>query len=129
MVSGGTATVGFMTAPHLTGPWTTVYVHPTTLPYNQSALGLAAYSVVSTNPPAIRVTNVANAGTGVGVGYEWYFTQREFVSRKRPYGSGEVSAYTNIGTKKLNSGWVFGSGDPGTFSRKGLLWAFDFMDH
>jgi hypothetical protein len=128
---GGAATVGFMAAPQPTGPWTTVYVHPTTLPYNQSALGLGAgYTVVSTSPPVIRVTNVANAGTGVGTAYAWYFTQWEFVLGKQPYGNGDVSAYTNIGIKKLNSGWVFGSGDvPGTFNRNGLVWAFDFMDH
>jgi hypothetical protein len=126
LVGGTNYTIGFVTAPKLTGPWTTVYIHPTALPYGFPALALGLnYTVVSANPPVVRVSHVAN-----GPSYAWTFSQWEFGLGRQPYGLGENAAYTDIGLKKLNAGWVFGSGEtPGTFSRKGLLWAFDFMDH
>ena len=119
-------TVGFMAAPQPWGPWKTVYNHNTATSFGFPALSLGLnYTVVSTNPPIVRITNVTN-----GPGYAWTFTQWEFVLGMQPYGNGEVSAYTDIGIKKLNSGWVFGSGEtPGAFNRNGLVWAFDFMDH
>ena len=123
----GMYTVGFMAAPQPWGPWKTVYIHDSDpaghgFPTISLAVG---YTVVSTNPPVVRVTNVTNGGA-----YEDYFQQWEFTLGRQPYGNGDVSAYTDIGIKKLNSGWVFGAGDvAGTFNRKGLVWAFDFMDH
>lgn len=126
-VGGTTYTTGFVSAPSLAGPWTTVYISPTALPYGFPAISLGLhYTVVSSNPPIIRLTQVGN-GT---VSYTWNFSQWEFVQGRQPYGIGENPAYTDIGLEKLNAGWVFGSGEtPGTFSRKGLIWAFDFMDH
>ena len=127
ITSGGAYRVGFMAAPQPWGPWKTVYIHDSDpaghgFPTISLAVG---YTVVSANPPIVRVTNVTN-----GSSYNDFFQQWEFSLGRQPYGNGEVSAYTDIGIKKLNSGWVFGAGDvPGTFNRKGLVWAFDFMDH
>ena len=123
----GAYSVGFMAAPQPWGPWRTVYIHNSNpAGYGFPAISLAVrYTVVSTSPPVVRVTNVVN-----GPSYNTFFQQWEFVLGRQPYGNGDVSAYTDIGIKKLNSGWVFGAGDvPGTFNRNGLVWAFDFMDH
>ena len=120
--------VGFMAATQPWGPWRTVYIHDSDpAGYGFPAVSLAVgYTVVSTSPPVVRATNVVNGPSR----YNTFFQQWEFVLGRQPYGNGDVSAYTDIGIKKLNSGWVFGSGDvPGTFNRKGLVWAFDFMDH
>jgi hypothetical protein len=122
----GAYRVGFMAAPQPWGPWKTVYIHDSDpVCHGFPAISLAiGYTVVSTSPPIVRATNVANCTVNMA------FSQWEFVMGKQPYGNGDVSAYTDIGIKKLNSGWVFGAGDvAGTFNRNGLAWAFDFMDH
>ena len=129
--AGPTYTIGFMSAPHEWGPWSAVYNHNATIPCGFPAISLGlAYTVVSASPLVVRMTVVTNGSGSCGTGYTWNFQQWEFGAGMQPYGNGEVANYTDIGTKKLNSGWVFGSGEtPGTLSRKGLLWAFDFMDH
>jgi hypothetical protein len=124
----GAYTYGFLTGPHEWGPWTPLYTNTTASGFHFPTIALGAgYSVVSSNPLVVRLTNIT---TGSGANYTWNFDQWEFGPGKQPYGNGEVSNYTDIGIKKLNSGWVLGSGEtPGTIPRNGLLWAFDFMDH
>lgn len=127
----GVNTAAFMQAPHEWGPWTPVYNHSVSIPcgFSTIAPGLN-YIVVSVNPIIIRLTTVMYGSGGCGTPYTWNFQQWEFTEGKQPYGNGEVSSYIDIGLRKLNSGWVFGSGEtPGTFNKNGLIWAFDFMDH
>lgn len=63
-----------------------------------------------------------DAGGGVPFFQKW-----DFIQGKQPYGNGDVPAYADTGTLRLNSGWRFTSGEePGTFPRTNLALATDF---
>jgi hypothetical protein len=100
----GPAALYWMVSPGPFGPWKTVGYQPNFhAGFATVALGIG-YTVISTNPPHVQVT--------------------------QPYGNGDVPSYTDAGRGRINSGWQFTAGDvPGTFNRNGLVWAFDFMDH
>src|ERR1035437_8307673 len=120
----------FMTSPGAFGPWKTVGIIPGNIGFSTISLGVG-YTVVSTSPPHIQVTVVADykghAGAGGGVPT---FSKYDIVLGTQPDGNGDVPTYTDTGMGRVNSGWQFTAGDvPGTFNRKGLVWAFDFMDH
>jgi len=112
------------------GPWTLIGVKTSPvvqwIGFATPNLGME-YTVVSTNPPHIQVTIVTENKDAVTAGSP-YFTKWDLVLGRQV--AGDAAVYTDTGLARLNSGWQFTAGDvPGTFNRKGLVWAFDFMDH
>lgn len=125
MVAQGTV---FAQAPNIQGPWTTAFrAGPSSLVvanfYSSSpALG---YNVISTNPPHIQLTLNANSYSG-GQGSP-QFVLEDLVLGKQL--SGETFQLSNINAFTQGAGYQFSTGNiAGTFPRKGLVWAFDFLD-
>ena len=119
--------VGFLTSLGPFGPWRLVGSVASGIGFISPNLALS--STVSTSPPRINLTTVDNSGPGPSGGSP-EFAQWDIVLGMQPGGRGDAPAVLQTGAGQQNSGWIFGSGEePGTFSRRGLLWAFDFMDH
>ncbi|MBI3888909.1 hypothetical protein HY311_03940 [Candidatus Nomurabacteria bacterium] len=126
----GPSRVEFLSSPSAFGPFKPIGIFPGYIGFNAANLGIG-YTVVSTNPPHVQITVVADeksfAGAGGGVPT---FQKFDLVLGPQYGGVGDVPSYLDTSMGKVNSGWQFTSGEePGTFIRKGLIWAFDFMDH
>jgi len=122
--------ISFLVSPSPFGPYKQIGNMPGYIGFVTPSLS-TGYTVISTNPPHIQVTVItdykghSDAGGGVPS-----FSKYDIVLGPQPYGNGDVPSYLDTGLGRVNSGWQFTAGDvPGTFSRNGLVWAFDFMDH
>jgi hypothetical protein len=125
--------IEFLASPSAFGPFKPIGIFPAYIGFNTTDLGVE-YNVVSTNPPHVQVTVAADIksatlfpGAPAGVPT---FQKFDLVLGPQPGGLGDAPAYNDTSMGVVNSGWRFGSGEEtGTFIRKGLAWAFDFMDH
>lgn len=109
------------------GPYNIISNKTTSIGFAAVALGVNPI-VISTNPPAVQLTVITDEKSHVGApaGVP-YFQHWNFSLGRQPYGNGEVATYTDVGSYRLNSGWVFGSGiKHGEFVMP--RWAFDFND-
>jgi hypothetical protein len=133
----GVVASAFATAPAIYGPWTPVLVSNSASGATSSvypgfispslALG---YTVVSTNPPHVKLTVVTddpihNSQTTP------FFSQWDLVLGRTPMlQGGENPRYNNVAGFSTNAGYVFSDNHaPGTIPRKDLAWGFDFYDH
>lgn len=117
--------------PSLVGPWTLVSSSPA-----QSSAALWAsffspspalgYTVVSSDPPHIRLTTTSNnyqGASGTALFEEWDLVLGYLENGGKPR-SENVYRYTS------GAGYQFspGGGINGTFPSDGLVWSFDFLD-
>jgi hypothetical protein len=127
----------FAWAPAIQGPWTTaVSSHSvsgsTTSVYPgfiSPSLALG-YTVVSTNPPHVKLTVVTDDRIHSSQTTP-YFSQWDLVLGRTPMlQGGENPRYNNVVEFSTNAGYIFSdSHAPGTIPRKDLAWGFDFYDH
>jgi hypothetical protein len=118
----------FLTSLGPFGPWKMIGCTAQSIGSNTVNLGLG-YTVLSTSPPHIQVSVATDIKTHTGGVGSPYFSKWDLVLGT-PAPTGDAPMYRDTGLGRMNSGWQFTAGDvAGTFSRKGLLWAFDFMDH
>jgi hypothetical protein len=123
---GGSA---FITAPSLFGPWTFVQRN-TAIEPSSVALPGVGYTVVSTDPPHIKLTMIgtdkSSPGTIMGAPL---LTQWDLVAGKRAVDP-EGPRYLQIGRGPVNAGYIISDSHvPGSIPRKDIVWAFDMYDH
>jgi hypothetical protein len=121
---------GFYWAPAIQGPWTLAGGPTVNLTFAGAIPG-AGYTVVSTNPPHIKLT-VGSDSHGVHASQGTpIFSQWDVVLGRVPMlMGGENPRYSNVSGVSAYAGYTFSdSHAPGTLPRKDLAWAFDFYDH
>jgi hypothetical protein len=127
----------FAWAPAIYGPWTfirnTRTATGTALEF--TSVPLALKSVVSTDPPHVRITVASDTKDHV-IGGSPVFIQWDMVLGRTPAGRGEAPMFMSMGMpdnqsiSPLHSGVVMtDSHAPGTIPRSGLQWLFDFYDY
>ena len=132
---------GFYWATAIQGPWTFVKASPNSGvgivgEVNMTFAGIMlgqGYTVVSTNPPRVKVTLSSDSHytPGYPSGCTLIFSRWDVTLGKLPMLMASESAhYYNVGRAGFNAGLVLSdSHAPGTIPRKDLAWAFDFYDH
>jgi hypothetical protein len=135
----GTTAAAFAWAPAIQGPWITTLSVPTddaALPTTRLWPGFMSpslalgYTVVSTNPPHVKLTTVQDSPYYSSQTTP-FFGQWDLVLGRTPmWQGGDNPHYSSVFGYATNAGYVLSeSHAPGTIPRKNLLWAFDFYDH
>ena len=134
---GGLTATTFATAPSIQGPWTTILSkeHPpgsttTIWPGFMSPSLALGYTVVSTDPPHVKLTTVSDDYVYTSQTTP-FFGQWDLVPGRTPMlQGGENPRTNNVHGYTTNAGYIFSqSHATGTFPGKDLIWAFDFYDH
>ena len=122
---------GFLTATSLYGPWMPVSVNHSIEPSGVVLLG-AGYTVVSTNPPHIKVTMIGTdkRSPGIIMGAP-LLTQWDLVlGRKSMLQNSEGPRYDLTGMGVVNAGYIISDSHvAGSIPRRDIVWAFDLYDH
>ena len=131
-VAGPGTGKGLFWAPTMQGPWTNV-LKPSASAFTYSMMPLLGlgYTVVSTNPPHVKLTTGGDSHFAHSGNSDPRFCQYDAVLGKTPMLlGGENPRYTNVGGVAANSGIIFSDGHAaGTMPRNGLQLAYDFYDH
>jgi hypothetical protein len=117
----------FFTAPTIQGPWTLIMAS-NAMDAGFASPMLSLSTVVSGNPPQIKLTTASDETSQVGSGTPFFY-QWDLVLGRTMQG-GDNPRYSNVSGVVQNAGYVFSdSHAPGTIPRRDLDWAFDFYDH
>ncbi len=133
---GGITAAAFAWAPAIQGPWTTVLssnhvsVTKTIWPGFMTPSLALGYTVVSANPPHVKLTTVSDNPVYTSQTTP-FFGQWDLVLGRLPMlQSSESPRSTNTVGYTTNAGYILSdSHATGTIPRKDLAWAFDFYDH
>lgn len=136
---GGDSAPIYFWAPAPYGPWVQVAVAPPTnysaAPTNSFFPGFFSpslampYTVISTNPPHVLLTGVADTGQFFS-NTTPFFTQIDLQLGKAPNYPGNNVKITNKIFYTVNAGFTFTDAHTkGTFPLSGMTLAYDFYDH
>jgi hypothetical protein len=131
LMIGGMATgPAFAMAPAIQGPWEMFSASKTVQWGFMGAVLGVGYTVVSTNPPHVKLTTVSDTNSYV-METTPVFAQWDLVLGRTPMLLGsESSRYRNVGGVVAHAGYIMAdSHATGTIPGKDLVWAFDFYDH
>ena len=131
-VAGPGTGKGLFWAPTMQGPWTNVLTpSASAFAYSMMPLLGLGYTVVSTNPPHVKLTTGGDSHFAHSGNSDPRFCQYDAVLGKTPMLlGGENPRYTNVGGVAANSGIIFSDGHAaGTMPQNGLEVAYDFYDH
>jgi len=135
--TGGVTAANFAWAPSIQGPWTTILssnagsAANTVWPGFMSPSLALGYSVVSTNPPHVKLTMVTDDVPAHGISQGTpFFSQWDLVLGKRPWWGSEMARYSNTVGIQSHSGYIVSdSHAPRTIPAKDLVWLWDLYDH
>ena len=121
---------GFLTSTSLMGPWSPAGFNPAIEPGGIILLG-AGYTVVSTDPPHVKVTVLSTDKRTAGSMGAPLFAQFDLVPGRKPMlQNSEGPRYDLTGMGIVNAGYIISDSHvTGSIPRKDIVWAFDLYDH